>query len=119
MPEEAKSWADEQGNNLVVQSAHMLFSKRTEPTQPHNVKYENMSILQLLRSRLKNPQFQKELNIPDHAFMLNTSASSNCNYTFAILNVIFLVCGNEKNLTACLEGGYALVYSGLVATDNC
>lgn len=46
VPGGAKSWADKQANNFVAQSAHALSSKRTKPDQPHNAKYENMSILQ-------------------------------------------------------------------------
>lgn len=45
MPGEARGLAEEQANNLVAQSAHALFSKRTKPNQPHNAKYENMGIL--------------------------------------------------------------------------
>lgn len=51
--------------------------------------------------------------------MLNISTSSNCNYIFAILNILFLASGNEEMLTAYLGGGCALVYSGVVATDKC
>lgn len=69
--------------------------------------------------RLKNLWSKKQLVVPDHVFMLNISTSSNCNYTFATLNILFLVSGNEEMPTACLEGGCALAYRGVVATDNC
>lgn len=115
-PREAKSWTDKQAKNLMAQSTHELFSRRTKPNQPHNTKYENTSALQESRS---GKRLKKELHVPDHVFMLNISASTNCDYTFTILNIIFLVNGNEKDLTVCLEGGCALVYSGLVATDSC
>lgn len=42
-----------------------------------------------------------------------------CNHPLVVLNTLFLESGNEKVETACLGGGCALLYSGVVATENC
>lgn len=97
--------------SLSVHSSEKKKKKRLS-----NAKYEPFAIMKI---RLKNLWSKKQFDVLDHVFMLNISTSSNCSYTFAILNILFLVSGNEEMLTACLEGGRALVYSRVVATDNC
>lgn len=100
----------------MAQPVHAYFRKKKKKKRTSNAKYESFAIIMI---RLKNLWSKKQLVVPEHVFMLNISTSSNCNYTFDTLNILFLVSGNEEMPTACLEGGCALAYRGVVATDNC
>ena len=94
----------------------MPSSGKKKKNRISNAKYEPFAIIKI---RLKNLWLKKQLDVPARVFMLNISTSCNCNYTFAVLNMLFLVSSNKEMLTACLGGGCALVYGGDVATDNC